>query len=124
MPCPSQSWKDHPFPDLHGAPTGETFEGHKTYLMPTNAEYQSWMATLHKTLRALSLLWVIPLALGMEFVNCNYNPFVPGQEDYPDDQAFQWIVVQVALAIDAGTLQALPKIDNPLQDAHHCAKNF
>eukprot|EP00961_Rhodomonas_salina_P034340 462756-Rhodomonas_salina.1 len=58
----------------------------------------------------------------MEFVNSNYNPFVPGQEDDPDDQAFQWIVV--ALAVDAGALQALPKINNPLQDACHCTKNF
>eukprot|EP00961_Rhodomonas_salina_P202613 2733147-Rhodomonas_salina.1 len=58
----------------------------------------------------------------MEFVNCNYNPFVPGQEDNPDNQAFQWIVI--ALAIDAGALQALPKIDNPLENACHCSKNF
>eukprot|EP00961_Rhodomonas_salina_P049031 658081-Rhodomonas_salina.1 len=62
-------YKDHPIPELIGEPTGDD----NTYLRPTKAAYEKWLTTVRKVLGALSLFWIIPMALALEYERGQYR---------------------------------------------------
>eukprot|EP00961_Rhodomonas_salina_P130243 1753798-Rhodomonas_salina.2 len=113
------SYKDHPVPELKGDPvdSDETI-----FLHPTLAQYDKWLHTVCKVLRAIGILWLVPMALGLEFEQGEYLPIVPGNVDDADDPLFQYVVV--AMAIAEGSLQHLPETENALFNRVNCQKNY
>ena len=112
------TWKGHPIDDLRGDATGD----YETFLPPTKQQFNLWFTSLQKVLGALGLLWIIPLALDLDFERGTYPPLLPNTPDDTDDPIFQYVVV--ALVITAGALQSLPKPRNPLVSPSNCAKNY
>eukprot|EP00961_Rhodomonas_salina_P127923 1724323-Rhodomonas_salina.2 len=101
------SYKDHLIPELRGNPVDEE---ETIFCSPTLAQ-------------AISILWLVPMALGLEFElgNLKYLLIVPGNNDYSDYPLFQYVVV--AMAIAEGTLQHLPETENALFNCMNCQKN-
>eukprot|EP00961_Rhodomonas_salina_P081852 1100463-Rhodomonas_salina.1 len=95
-------YKDHPIPELIGESTCDD----NTYLCPTKAVYEKWLTTVLKVLGALSLFWIIPMALALEYERGQYCTLVDDVPDDTDNMVFQYIVV--ALAIQHGALLSLP----------------
>eukprot|EP00961_Rhodomonas_salina_P018607 250432-Rhodomonas_salina.2 len=104
-----QSYKDHPVPELKGDPVDDD---ETIFRRPTLAQYEKWLHTVCKVLGAISILWLVPMVLGLEFERGEYIPIVPGNDNNPDDPLFQYVVV--AMAIAEGTLQHLPETENEL----------
>eukprot|EP00961_Rhodomonas_salina_P254831 3444144-Rhodomonas_salina.1 len=116
-----QSYKDHPVlvPELKGNPVDDD----KTiFRRLTLAQYEKWLHTVCKVLGAISILWLVPMALGLEFECGEYMQIVPGNDNYPDDPLFQYVVV--AMAIAEGALQHLPETENALFNHVNCQKNY
>eukprot|EP00961_Rhodomonas_salina_P057733 775980-Rhodomonas_salina.1 len=61
------SWKDHNVVMLEGNPVGST----GNHLQPSRAQFIVWLDNFHKVLTALalSLGWVLPMALALGFEN-------------------------------------------------------
>eukprot|EP00961_Rhodomonas_salina_P270744 3658505-Rhodomonas_salina.2 len=58
------SYKDHPVPELKGDPVDSE---ETIFRRPTLAQYEKWLHTVRKVLRAIGILWLVPMALGLEF---------------------------------------------------------
>eukprot|EP00961_Rhodomonas_salina_P030068 404931-Rhodomonas_salina.1 len=113
------SYKDHPIPELKGAELSG--DDGSTCLCPTHTVYEKWLTSTQKVLGALGSFWMIPMALGLDFVLGVYMPLVDGVQDDGYDPVFQYIVV--SLAIRHSALQSLPAREKALLDVDNCASS-
>ena len=66
------SWKDHNVVMLEGNPVGST----GNQLQPSRKQFIMWLDNFRKVLTALSLGWVLPMALALGFENGLYLPLI------------------------------------------------
>eukprot|EP00961_Rhodomonas_salina_P123539 1664258-Rhodomonas_salina.1 len=85
--------------------------------------YLHWLDAFCKTLGAMLLLWIIPMALDLKIEQGKFLLLVHGEvvDDF-GDAFFEYVVV--AKAIAAGAINALPKRLEQLVNAEHCSKNY